>query len=135
MRWIALSFGVVVLSGCGTTSPIVSEEFGMSTPAIGHNGCAMYGWTKGEARDFIFFADETRARYDSVSGPVDLEADTSFPALNYTDPAGKPVEVRLGAGEAMVGGTRFPNARIVTQTDEGWERLRPVAIVQSCQAK
>jgi len=45
------------------------------------------------------------------------------------------VTLRLGEGEAMAGGRRFPQARIVTSTVEGWERLQPVAIVQSCQPK
>jgi len=93
----------------------------------------MFGWSTGETREFIFYADKSTARYDSLKGPVDLTAQTPFPATDYEDKAGNTVTLRLGEGEAMNGGMRFPGARIVTLTDEGWERLHPVAIVRTCQ--
>jgi hypothetical protein len=93
----------------------------------------MFGWATGDTRDFIFYADEETARYAGLNGPINLTAQSVFPATKYTDPAGNPVTLRLGAGEIMEGGMRYPAARIVSLTDEGWERLHPVAIVRSCQ--
>ena len=44
-------------------------------------------------------------------------------------------ELLMPKGEQVEddGGMRYPSARIVTMTDEGWERLQPVAMVRSCQ--
>lgn len=93
----------------------------------------MFGWSTDAARDFIFYADRKTARYAGVNGPIDLTAQTAFPATEYQDPSGNPVTLRLGEGEVMNGGMRYPGARVVTLTDEGWERLHPVAIVRTCQ--
>jgi hypothetical protein len=65
---------------------------------------------------------------------MDLQATTAFPALAYLDAAGNSVTLRLGQGEVMNGGMRYPGARIVTVSAEGWERLQPVALVQGCQS-
>ncbi len=94
--------------------------------------CALYGWTTDNSRDFVFYSDETTARYDSVLGPVNLSAQSAFPSLKYLDPSGDLVELRLGEGESMDGGKRYPMSQIVTQTEEGWDRFHPVAIVQTC---
>jgi len=96
--------------------------------------CGLFGWTTDSKRDFIFFADERTARYNSVNGPVDLIPQTVFPAINYLDAAGNPVVLRLGKGEVMSGGMRYPSARLVTVSQEGWERLQPLALVQACQS-
>jgi len=95
--------------------------------------CGLFGWSTDETRSFIFYADEKTARYASVEGSTDLFAQSAFPATEYRDPAGETVSLRLGDGEVMVGGMRYPGATIVTTTDEGWERLQPVAIIKTCK--
>lgn len=95
----------------------------------------MFGWSTDRRRDFIFFADADSARFNGENGPIDLVAQAAFPALDYLDAEGRTVSLRLGDGEIMSGGMRYPGARIVTLTDEGWERLQPVALVRSCQPR
>lgn len=138
MRLTFFICGAALLGACATTSPQVPstpELSGLPTSELIPGQCALFGWSTGEARDFIFYADGKTARYDSLDGPINLTAQTSFPATNYKDSTGKIVMLRLGEGETMSGGMRYPDARVVTLTNEGWERLHPVAIVKTCQPK
>lgn len=125
-----------LLGACATTQPASSskaETLGLPTSKLDPGQCGMFGWSTDEVREFIFYADEKTARYASLDGPLDLTAKSTFPSTEYTDPSGNPVSLRLGKGEVMSGGMRYPGARVVTLTAEGWERLHPVAIVRSCQ--
>ena len=138
MRLIFFICSAAILGACATTPPEASatpELSGLPTSELSPGQCALFGWSTGEAREFIFYADGKTARYDSLDGPVDLTAQTPFPAVEYRDSTGKPVTLRLGEGEAMSGGMRYPSARVVTLSDEGWERLHPVAVVKTCQPK
>ena len=138
MRLTFLICGAALLGACATTPPEVSpttELSGLPTSELSPGQCALFGWSTGETREFIFYADEKTARYDSLDGPVDLTAQTPFPAIDYMDSTGKMVSLRLGEGETMNGGMRYSGARVVTLTDEGWERLHPVAVVKTCQPK
>jgi len=101
----------------------------------GYRPARLFGWSADASREFVFFADKKIARFKGEDGAVDLVAQTDFPAVEYLDGSGNKVTLRLGVGEVMTGGMRFPRARIVTLTEEGWERLQPVAIVRSCQPK
>ena len=136
MRLTFFICGAVILGACATIPPQASpasELSGLPTSELSPGQCALFGWSTGATREFIFYADEKTARYDSLDGPVDLTAQMPFPATDYRDSTGKPVILRLGEGEAMSGGKRYSGARVVTLTDEGWERLHPVAIVETCQ--
>jgi len=136
MRSISFFCGIVLLSACATTPAELNsktETAGLPTSDLSPGQCGLFGWSTGETRDFIFYADDKSARYASADGPVDLVAQSDFPATGYTDPSGHTVTLRLGEGEVMDGGMRYPTARIVTVTDEGWERFQPVAIVRTCQ--
>lgn len=136
MRLTFLICAAAFLGACASTPPPAAptaELSGLPTSELSPGQCGMFGWSTGEARDFIFYADEKTARYASLNGPLDLKAQTAFPATDYTDTSGNAVTLRLGQGETMSGGMRYPAARIVSLTDEGWERLHPVAIVRTCQ--
>ena len=138
MRIILFICGTALLGACATTAPetsSVSEASGLPTSKLNPGQCGLFGWSTDDAREFVFYADEKTARYASLEGPVDLNAQMPFPATDYVDSAGKTVTLRLGEGEIMSGGMRYPGARVVTSTDEGWERLHPVAIVKTCQPK
>lgn len=138
MRSMSLIFCVVLLIGCATTAPETSQSpqlAGLPTSELDAGQCGLFGWSTDEAREFVFYADEKTARYAGLDGPVDLVAQSTFPATDYVDPAGEAVTLRLGEGEVMSGGMRYPGARVVTLTDDGWERLHPVAIVKTCQPK
>lgn len=136
MRLITFICGAALLSACATSPTGVTsstETSGLPTSKLGAGECGLFGWSTDDKRDFIFYADEKTARYDGFEGPIDLFAQSSFPAVDYKDASGKSVALRLGEGEVMSGGMRYPGARVVTLTDEGWERLHPVAIVKTCQ--
>lgn len=124
------------LSACASTSPNTSQSIKTAdkkASQLSPGQCGFFGWSTGDTREFIFYADRKTARYDGASGPVSLTAKSAFPATEYTDPSGNSVTLRLGEGEVMDGGMRYPMARIVTLTDEGWERLHPLAIIRTCQ--
>jgi len=125
----------VGLSACATTSPSVAGAASIPPASLKPGECGLFGWSADASREFVFFADKKTARFKGSDGAVDLVAQAKFPAVDYLDDVGNPVTLRLGQGEAMSGGRRFPQARIVTLTSEGWERLQPVAIIQSCQPK
>ena len=136
MRLSLLIGGAALLGACASTPPTAAsspELSGLPTSELAPGQCGLFGWSTGDTRDFIFYADQNTARYDSFDGPINLTAQSGFPATDYTDPSGNPVTLRLGQGEAMSGGMRYPAARVVSMTDEGWERLHPVAIVETCQ--
>lgn len=138
MRLFLILCCAALLTACATSQPTTTsaaQASGLPTSELDPGQCGLFGWSTGETREFIFYADEKTARYASLDGPLDLTASSSFPSIDYTDPSGNPVTLRLGEGEAMVGGMRYPGARVVTLTTEGWERLHPVAIVRSCQPK
>ena len=137
-RPVILIFCAAALAACATTPDGTSSVAGTDSippAALKPGECGLFGWSADESREFIFFADKKTARFKSADGAVDLVAQSKFPAVDYLDNAGNAVTLRLGQGEAMTGGSRFPQARIVTKTAEGWDRLQPVAIVQSCQPK
>lgn len=136
VRLMSLISGVLIVAGCATTSPSAvksAELSGGPTSELAPGQCGLFGWSTDETRSFIFYADEKTARYASADGPTDLVAQSVFPATEYRDPAGGTVSLRLGNGETMVGGMRYPGARIATTTDEGWERFQPVAIIKTCK--
>jgi len=138
IRFAFLISCAVALTACATTPPSVTSIAGGETipPATLKAGeCGLFGWSADASREFVFFADKKTARFKGPNGAEDLVAQSEFPAVEYLDVAGNSVSLRLGQGELMTGGTRFPKARLVTLTDEGWERLQPIAIVQSCQPK
>jgi hypothetical protein len=136
VRLIGLIGAVFVLAGCATASPNPTQSAEISdgpTSELAPGQCGLFGWSTDDTRSFIFYADEKTARYANADGPTDLIAQSAFPATEYRDRAGETVSLRLGEGEAMVGGMRYPGARIATLTDEGWERLQPVAIIKTCK--
>jgi len=136
IRLTSLIGGMLVLAGCATAPSNPAQSAGIPdgpTADLAPGQCALFGWSTDETRSFIFYADEKTARYASADGPRGLIAQSAFPATEYSDPAGETVSLRLGEGETMVGGMRYPGARIVTRTDEGWERLQPVAIIKTCK--
>jgi len=137
IRTLILISCTAALTACATTpdKPSASSGDRISEAALKPGECGLFGWSTDASREFVFFADKKTARFKGPNGAVDLVAQAKFPAVDYVDGDGNAVTLRLGEGETMTGGRRFPQARIVTFTAEGWERLQPVAIVQSCQPK
>jgi len=139
MRVLPLILCSLAMTACATTAPREKTSAGISDSTVSQSSlkpgeCGLFGWSTDEKREFIFFADKNSARYNGANGPVNLVAQSGFPAKDYLDSAGNPVMLRLGEGELMNGGMRYPGARIVTISSEGWERLQPVALVQGCKS-
>ena len=136
MRLIIIGVCAALLSACASTpAPSVAGAASIPPATLKAGECGLFGWSTDASREFIFFADKKTARFKGPNGAADLVAQAKFPAVDYLDGSGNPVKLRLGQGEVMTGGRRFPQARIVTTTQEGWERFQPVAIIQSCQSK
>jgi len=138
IRSVILLLCAASLTACATSPsevPSVGATAEIPPATLKAGECGLFGWSADAEREFIFFADKETARFKGPDGAEDLVAQAKFPAVDYLDTSGNAVTLRLGQGELMTGGTRFPQARIVTLTNEGWERLQPVAIVQSCQPK
>ena len=134
MRFLFLICAPSLLIACASVPPLEgAEKTGLPTSNLKPGQCALFGWSTDAQRQFIFYADETSARYKAAAGSVDLVAQSAFPSTDYIDPFGQPVTLRLGNSEAMNGGTRYPSARLVSLDEAGWERLQPVAIVKTCQ--
>ena len=125
----------VFLAACASTpsSDTSSSHRKLDLPEMAAGECGIFGWTTDEKRSFVFYADPDGAKFAPNGEVVKLAAVDPFPSLSYTDPEGGPVSLKLGQGEIMVGGMRYPYARILTKTEDGWDRFMPVAIVRSCQ--
>lgn len=135
MRNIFL-ISILMLAGCAS-SPEPNRQSSNETldiQTLKAGECGIFGWTTDEKRSFVFYADEKTAKYAPNGAAIELTANEPFPSLTYTDPQGGPVTLKLGEGEPIVGGTRYTTAHIATKTQEGWDRIMPVAIVRSCQA-
>ncbi len=134
MRFLIPTLASLAFTACATTTPTQKAQADISQSSIEPGECGLFGWSTDDKRDFIFFADERSARYKGADGAVDLVAQSPFPSVKYLDAAGNSVTLRLGQGEAMNGGMRYAGARLVTVSEEGWERFQPVALLQGCHS-
>ena len=129
---------LLLVSACATSptsgkSSNTLSRADLDLPDLAVGDCALYGWTADEKRSFVFYADRNETKFAPEGEVIQLASAEAFPAMEYTDSAGNPVSLKLGDSEALVGGLRYPTARIISKTDEGWDRVMPVAIVQNCQ--
>lgn len=126
-----------LLSACATAPEPTQQRTTMAqnqAEQLASGECGLFGWTADARRAYVFFANAEGATL-ALDGPeTALTAQSKFPALEYIDADGRPVSLSLGRGEPLAGGTRYPSARLATKTEDGWDKIVPVAIVQSCQA-
>jgi len=123
------------LAACATSAPtsLPAKTASLDLPQMKSGECGLFGWTTDEKRSFVFYADKEEAKYAPQGQVIKLATNEAFPTLDYTDPEGRPVRLKLGQGEPLVGGMRYPYARITSKTAEGWDRVMPIALVRSCQ--
>jgi len=137
MRLVYLT-SILFLSACATTSTggpsSVAAQSGLDVPELAEGECGLFAWTTDQKRSFVFYADEDSAKFVPAGEIVQLASAQTFPALDYEDSSGNPVNLKLGLGEPLVGGMRYPSARIVSKTEDGWDRIMPVSIVKACQS-
>lgn len=134
MRLTLLIF-VVLLTACASSPPTNApgRTAAIDLPQMKSGECGLFGWTTDEKRSFVFYADKDEAKFAPEGQVIKLLANGAFPTVDYVDPDGGPVSLKLGQGEPLVGGMRYPYALISSKTAEGWDRVMPVALVRSCQ--
>jgi len=130
----------VIISACATQSPGSTSsnqvlQRSLDRVELAPGECGMFGWTSDTKRSFVFYADQSSAKYFPEDKVVKLNPEGAFPALTYLDPFNRPVTLNLGASEPIVGGARYPTSSIRSVTDDGWERIIPVSIVRACQPR
>lgn len=133
MRWF-LTLSCLALTACASTPDTsTSKPAATEVAKLASGDCGLFGWTADNRRTYVFFASETEASL-ALDGPAEpLTPQTAFPAVRYADASGNPVTLQLGRSEEMVGGLRYPSASLTVKTDAGWDKIVPVAIVESCQ--
>lgn len=130
----------VILAACTTTSDPAPEvrtisSIGNSTSSLpaqtlAPGACGLFGWDISIRPSFVFFATAERALYLSGEGssPELLIPKEPFPSSDYGT-----LKLILGEAEPLVEGTRYAQARVSQVLDDGFTRVRPLVILQSCQ--
>lgn len=116
----------VVTPEVETPTPVLTNQLGAQTLAIGE--CGLFGWTTEKPSRFVFFATETRGSYWTGTSATPLNPSGTFPELQYSD-----FEIELGAGEDYAEAIRYPSARLRRTMSDGFERVQPLVILETCQ--
>ena len=127
-----------LLAACSTTAnsantatvPVMtSRANGLSSQSLAPGECGLFGWSAADAPEFVFFAAPGRALYYAGEGETrTFSPQGPFPSLNYGD-----YQLTLGQGEPLLEGTRYASARLTETLPDGFTRVRPLVILQSCQ--
>jgi len=137
---------VICLAGCATTAsqdpePLVEAippeaptsasrmSNRLSPQVLAPGECGLFAWENAADPRFIFFAKPGSALYAPREGAVrQLSAKGDFPTMDYG-----PVQLTLGPSEAMIEGIRYPSARLKETLEDGFTRIQPVVVLQTCQ--
>ena len=124
-----------------TAASAATESLPAQTLAPGK--CGLFLWTQDEPRRFVLFYEagaasakavlngqETALAIESQGGDVFAQFMTR---IDFRAPNGVPVSLALEPGDLIEGGRRVPLARMVSQDDEGWETIVPLAGLTACQ--
>ena len=132
----AILVSVLALTGCATagSTPDVAAPIAragtLPAQTLAPGECGLFGYSVGEPR-FVFFATGSRAAYLGGDDAVlSLTPVGDFPAADYG-----PVSLALGRADDWVEGRRYPGARLTETLDEGFERVVPLVVVQTCQSR
>lgn len=127
----------VALGACASTAevapnvdPISVTSKGLPAQTLAPGECGLFGWDTAQPPQFVFFATERQILY--LTGPDEiqtLQSKDAFPAEDYG-----PLQVSLGYGEPLIDGIRYASARITETLDDGFTRVRPLVVLQSCQS-
>lgn len=92
--------------------------------------CGLFGWDTEQDPSFIFFATQMRGLYLAEPGaPQRLDPVGDFPDMTYGQ-----IALILGPGEALIEGVRYKSARLRETLDDGFTRIRPLVVLQTCQS-
>ena len=109
-----------------TPPPAPVQGFALGPQTLAPNQCGLFGWDN--TTTFVFFATADRGLYAGQRGIVELRPGGDFPASDYG-----PVALELGSPDTMIDGTRYPYARVTEELEDGFTRVRPLVVLQTCQ--
>ena len=151
MRLRILSVSLLLLSACASgvsdnkVAGRTAEGVGDSLPAqtLDPGTCGLFLWTQDEPRRFILFypagagtaeavvdGRRTQLQVESQGGEIFAQFMTE---MTFRRTGGLPVALSMQPGELIEGGRRVPSARMISQDEEGWETIMPLAGLTACQ--
>ena len=137
MRIYFLALGFL-LAGCATLAPQSQTEmptFSGKTLASGE--CGLYVWTADAAKTFTLFASPTEIAYLKAGRNIPLteSSPTMPPSTNreFIDSDGKRLSLTLLSPQDIDGGTRYKSGRLVSLSEDGWEKVVPIVGLYACQ--
>lgn len=102
---------------------------GLPSQSLADGECGLFGWDTSNPPQFVFFATADRALYMSGEGAAQtLTPEGPFPSSRYGS-----LTLTLGEAEPLIEGTRYPQARVRELVEDGFTRVRPLVILQSCE--
>ncbi|MFB9375231.1 hypothetical protein ACFFUB_14800 [Algimonas porphyrae] len=90
--------------------------------------CGLFGWDAVAATRFVFFAKGGAALYADGQSIRSMRSEGAFPATDYG-----PVQIELGPPDALIDGVRYPEARLTALMDDGYTRVQPLVMLESCR--
>lgn len=103
--------------------PIEGNQLAPQTLRAGE--CGLFGWDP-EAR-FVFFATPRRGAYLAEGQRRSLQPSGEFPNLRFDT-----IDVALGRVEDLDDGKRYPEARLQEVLPDGFTRVLPLRVVETC---
>ena len=138
LSWLFPLFGALILSACASTPEAEPEQTfvaaqveatELDAQSLATGECGLFGWTKDETPRFAFFATEGRGSYWDGTQTVPLNPQGSFPNLTFDL-----FVLELGEREAFDDAVRYPSARTRKTLEDGFERVQPLVILETCQS-
>ena len=143
---------MVTLAACasGTTerkpvapAPETPKPGNLPSQTLPGGECALFLWTQGEPRRFIFFSRASTGVAEVMfsEGQQTLtltrQGGTLFGQfmtdMDFVTPASESVNLRITPGELVENGQKISSGRIKILNAGGWETLIPVVGIRACQ--
>lgn len=135
MRPILGAATAMLLMACATVEaevpledPVPLRADTLPAQTLQPGECGLFGWDTTGTRPFVFFATEQRALYVDGATVLTPEAEEPFPASRYDL-----FTLELGPAETVADATRYPSAKVRQTLDDGFEKVRPLVVLLTCQ--
>ena len=133
--FLALS---LVLAGCATTPQDNTENPAViSGKTLAPGECGLYVWTADTTKTFTLFAAPYEISYLKKGEMVSLteKSPTSPPASvrKFIDSEGKSLTLTLLSPQEIDGGIRYKAGRLMSLSEDGWEKVVPIVGLYVCQ--
>ena len=139
MRAVPL-IAALCLSACATSGPTPGDTptppaapaeptslLALGPQTLETDECGLFGWDN--ASRFVFFATQSRGLFAGQTAIKTLAPQGEFPAQEYGA-----VALRLGPGDEMIDGRRYAYARATERLEEGFTRIVPLIVIETCTA-